>query len=122
MSKSISKVAAKTKPFDRKREIEKRAIFYIKNAIRWSADGICRKLNEEIRAYCKCNRDTLKEVLNKVVDRGELVRMEAENRNRINKKYVYALPDVGLDRGSMRAPNKDCYFLVENIKKWKSLN
>jgi hypothetical protein len=120
MTSTLSPDKRKSADF-RLREIEKRAIFYIKNAIKWSADGICWKSNEEIRAYCKCGRDKLKDVLNKVVANGEFVRIEIENRNRINKKYVYALPDVRLDTGSMRAPNKDSYFSAENLKRWRSL-
>lgn len=87
----------------KQRRIEKRVLAYIKKVIRNSAGGYCCVSQAVIRKALKVRKQTITDACRNITERGELIRIDAYNKNRKNPKPYYFLPDAELSGNSIKS-------------------
>lgn len=87
----------------KQRQVEKRVLAYIKKVIRNSPNSCCFVSQAVIRKALKVRKQAITDACRNIVKRGELIRIEVENKNRKNKKPIYFLPDAELSGNSIKS-------------------
>lgn len=77
----------------KQRLIEKRVLAYITKVIRNSPFGCCFVSQAVIRRALRIRKQSVTDACRNITDRGELIRIPADNKNRENPKHYYFLPD-----------------------------
>src|SRR5688500_5428700 len=75
----------------KQKHVEKRILAYIKKVIRNSAGGYCCIRQEVIRKALGIRKQAVSDGCRNIAQRGELVRIPVNNKNRKNPKYYYFL-------------------------------
>jgi hypothetical protein len=87
----------------KQRRIEKRVLAYIKKIIRNSVGGYCCVSQAVIRKALKVRKQRITDACRNITERGELIRIDAYNKNRENPKPYYFLPTAELSGNSIKS-------------------
>jgi hypothetical protein len=87
----------------KQRQVEKRILAYIKTVIRNNGNGFCFVSQAVIRKAIGVRKQTVTDACRNIVERGELVRIAVNNKNRKNPKYYYFLPSAELSGNSIKS-------------------
>lgn len=87
----------------KQRQIEKRVLAYIKKVIRNSPNSCCFVSQAVIRKTLKVRKQAITDACRNITERGELIRIDTNNKNRKNAKPIYFLPDAELSGNSIKS-------------------